>query len=172
MPHSQSPQPAASEAGAPAAIRRRHAARQRCQVCGTSFAAHDVLPGSLVRPNIAALIAQRVPAWDPGGVICHNCLNGFRADYVRAEMERDRGELSDLEEEEVRSLRDGAPLAENLNREFDQSLSLGERIADRVAEFGGSWRFIILFFAMMGVWITVNSVYLLFQPFDPYPFIL
>ena len=58
------------------------------------------------------------------------------------------------------------------NPEFDRSLTLGERVADRVAEFGGSWRFIILFFAVMAVWITVNSIYLLFQPFDPYPFIL
>lgn len=172
MPHSQSPQPAASEAGAPAAIRRRHAARQRCQFCGKSFTAQDVLPGSLVRPNIAALIAQRAPAWDPRGVICHTCLNRFRAEYVRAEMERDRGELSALEEEVMRSVDDGALLAEDLNREFDSSLTLGERIADRVAEFGGSWRFIILFFTMMAVWITLNSIYLLFHPFDPYPFIL
>ncbi len=131
-----------------------------------------MLPGSLVRPNIAALIAQRVPAWDPAGVICHNCLNGFRAEYVRAEMERDRGELSALENEVMHSVQDGALLAENLNREFDQSLSFGERIADRVAEFGGSWRFIILFFSVMAVWITANSIYLLLQPFDPYPFIL
>jgi uncharacterized membrane protein len=172
MRNPQSPQPEPGEAGAPAEIRRRHSARQKCQVCGRNFSAHDVLPGSLVRPNIAALIAQRVPAWDPGGMICRSCLNGFRAEYVRAEMERDRGELSTLENEVMHSVQDGALLAENLNREFDQSLSFGERIADRVAEFGGSWRFIILFFAMMAVWITANSIYLLLQPFDPYPFIL
>jgi uncharacterized membrane protein len=172
MPNPQPPQPASRDAGAPAAIRHRHAARQRCQICGKSFTAHDVLPGSLVRPSIAELIAQRVPAWDPAGVICHICLNRFRAEYIRAEMERDRGELSAVEEEVMRSVGDGALLAENLNREFDSSLTLGERIADRVAEFGGSWRFIILFFAMMAVWVTVNSIYLLFEAFDPYPFIL
>jgi uncharacterized membrane protein len=172
MPNSQIPQSAAGEAGPPEAIRHGHGARQKCQVCGNSFGAHGVLPGSLVRPDIAAVIAQRVPAWDPRGVICHNCLNRFRADYVRAEMERDRGELSALEEEVMHSLGDGAPLAENLNREFDRSLTLGERVADRVAEFGGSWRFIILFFVVIAVWIAANSIYLLLQPFDPYPFIL
>ena len=171
MPNPQSSEPATGEPRPPAAIRRR-TARQKCQICGNSFASHDVLPGSLVRSNIAALIAQRMPAWNPSGVICHDCLNGFRAEYVRAEMERDRGELSGVEEEVMRSLRNGALLTANVNSEFDRSLSLGERIADRVAEFGGSWRFIILFFAMMGVWIIINSLYLLFQPFDPYPFIL
>lgn len=165
-------QPAADGAKPQAAVRRNHAARRKCQVCGRNFSAHDVLPGSLIRPNIAALIAQRAPAWDANGVICHTCLNGFRAEYVRAEMERDRGELSALEEEVMRSIREGALLAENLNPQFDRSLSLGERIADRVAEFGGSWRFIIAFFIVMAVWITANSLYLLFQPFDPYPFIL
>ena len=105
------------EARPPEAIRHGHGARQKCQVCGNSFGAHGVLPGSLVRPDIAAVIAQRVPAWDPGGVICHNCLNRFRGDYVRTEMERDRGELSALEEEVMHSLGDGAPLAENLNRD-------------------------------------------------------
>ncbi len=173
MPNPQSPQPEAGRGRSvggdpPAVVPRGRTARFAAE----AFSAHDVLPGSLVRPNIAALIEQRVPAWDPAGVICRNCLNGFRAEYVRAEMERDRGELSALENEVMHSVQDGALLAENLNREFDQSLSFGERIADRVAEFGGSWRFIILFFAMMAVWITANSIYLLFQPFDPYPFIL
>ena len=172
MPNPQSPQPEPGGAGAPAEIRHRRAARQRCQVCGRSFNAHDVLPGSLVRPNIAALIEQRVPAWDPAGVICHKCLNAFRAEYVRAEMERDRGELSAVEEEVMRSLSDGALVAENLNPQYDRSLTFGERVSDHVAEFGGSWRFIISFFVFMAVWITANSIYLLFNPFDPYPFIL
>jgi len=142
----------------------------RCQVCGAT--GHHMLPASLVRDNIAALIAQRFPAWDPAGFICRDCLNGFRGEYVRAEMEKDRGELSAVEEAVMRSLRDGALIAGNLNRQFDQSLTLGERLADRVAEFGGSWRFIIAFFMVIAVWITANGMFLLFRPFDPYPFIL
>lgn len=154
------------------AARGRRGAAQRCQVCGNTFTGHNLLPASLVRDNIAALIAARLPAWDPAGFICRGCLNGFRTEFVRAEMKKDRGELSALEEEVLRSLHDGAVVADSLNREFDRSLTLGERIADKVAEFGGSWRFIIAFFAMMILWITANSVYLLFQPFDPYPYIL
>jgi uncharacterized membrane protein len=48
----------------------------------------------------------------------------------------------------------------------------GERLADNVASFGGSWKFIIVFGAVLVVWISINSLLLLGKPFDPYPFIL
>jgi uncharacterized membrane protein len=145
---------------------------RRCQVCASSHPTHEVLPGSLVRDRVAELIAARLPAWDPAGYICRACLNQFRAEYVREEMAKDRGALSTLEEEVMASLHDGELVADNLNRQFDSSLTLGERISDRVSEFGGSWRFIISFFAFIIVWMIVNSVVLLARPFDPYPFIL
>lgn len=53
---------------------------------------------------------------------------------------------------------------------FEEQLSLGERLADRVAAFGGSWTFIFLFLAAMGVWMALNTE--TSEPFDPYPFIL
>ncbi|HEV8679240.1 MAG TPA: DUF1003 domain-containing protein [Stellaceae bacterium] len=155
-----------------AAQRRHGAASHRCQVCGNTYSGHNVLPAALVRERIVALITAKLPAWDPAGFICRTCLNRFRTEYVRAEMEEDRGELSAVEEEVMRSLHEGAIVAGNLNRAFDQSLTLGARVADKVAEFGGSWRFIITFFCVMILWIITNSTYLLFQPFDPFPYIL
>jgi uncharacterized membrane protein len=154
------------------AARRHRGVRHRCQVCGNSFDAHRVTPASLVRESIVALITSRVGTWDPAGFVCHSCLNRFRTELVRSEMEKDRGELSALEEEVMRSLHDGALVSDNLNEEFDRSLALGARISDKVAEFGGSWRFIISFFVIMALWIIANSTYLLFHPFDPYPYIL
>ncbi|HEB89293.1 MAG TPA: hypothetical protein ENI85_06955, partial [Deltaproteobacteria bacterium] len=59
--------------------------------------------------------------------------------------EKDLGDLDSLEKEVVESLRGREILAENINEEYDQTLSLGERIADRVAESGGSWAFIFSF---------------------------
>jgi uncharacterized membrane protein len=53
--------------------------------------------------------------------------------------------------------------------ERDEAVTLGERVADRVASFGGSWTFIFLFLATMAAWIGLNESG---QPFDPYPFIL
>jgi uncharacterized membrane protein len=57
--------------------------------------------------------------------------------------------------------------------EEDDNLTFGERLADRVADFGGSWTFILLFAGVLIGWILINTVFLLRQPaFDPYPFIL
>jgi uncharacterized membrane protein len=143
-----------------------------CDVCRGRFAGQQVLPAALVRPNLAELIAARVPGWSEASHICRTCLNSFRIDYARAEMEQDRGALTALEEQVLRSLREGESLSENLNKTFDETRTLGELIADRVAEFGGSWRFIIIFFGTLAVWVTANSLVLLWRPFDPYPYIL
>jgi uncharacterized membrane protein len=145
---------------------------QTCTVCGLSKPASQVLPAAVVRDNIAALIAKRVPAWNPESHICVSCLNRFRTEYVREQMEKESGELSALEEEVVKSIHENEIVADNLNQEFDRNLTVGERIADHVASFGGSWRFIMLFFAVMAVWIVANSIYFLWHPWDPYPFIL
>ncbi|HIG93459.1 MAG TPA: DUF1003 domain-containing protein [Candidatus Nanoarchaeia archaeon] len=56
---------------------------------------------------------------------------------------------------------------------FRLKLSLGQRTADRVSTFTGSWRFIVFFFMFMFLWIAFNSFLLIFEiPIDPFPFIL
>src|SRR4030095_4903670 len=87
-------------------------------------------------------------------------------------LETEKGELSSLEGEVLRSLAEHETLSRNVNVEFERELSLGERIADRVAEFGGSWRFIISFGVVLGCWIIINSIALFRVTFDPYPYLL
>lgn len=60
----------------------------------------------------------------------------------------------------------------NVNVEEEERLTFGERIADRVAAFGGSWTFIIAFSVVLLSWMGVNGYLLAAHPFDPYPFIL
>jgi uncharacterized membrane protein len=60
----------------------------------------------------------------------------------------------------------------NVNEEMEENLTFGQRIADKVAAFGGSWTFIILFGAIMFVWVLLNTTALLRNHFDPYPYIL
>src|SRR5512135_2475453 len=60
--------------------------------------------------------------------------------------------------------------ARNSNKVIDEELTFGQRLADKIASFGGSWPFIIIFLTLLSVWILVNSV--LNKPFDPFPFIL
>lgn len=63
-------------------------------------------------------------------------------------------------------------VSRNANKEEQEMLTFGERIADRVAAFGGSWTFIILCMITIGGWMYVNSRVLLHKAFDPYPYIL
>ena len=147
-------------------------ATQTCAVCGKQKPARQTVPASLVRSGLSDLIAESAPAWGPESFICVSCLNRFRTDYVKREMEKERGELTQLERDVVEAIHDNEIIADNLNQQFDRQLTLGERVADKVAEFGGSWYFIIAFFCVMAVWIVANSVYFLWHAWDPYPFIL
>jgi CRP/FNR family cyclic AMP-dependent transcriptional regulator len=61
--------------------------------------------------------------------------------------------------------------SKNVNEEMDEQLRFGDRLADRMTEFGGSWAFIIVFSLLVVAWIVLNSVQLWFKPFDIYPFI-
>src|SRR5438094_8237754 len=60
----------------------------------------------------------------------------------------------------------------NVNVEEEERLTFGQHVADKVATFGGSWTFIILFGAVLAVWVVVNTFLLIAHPFDPYPYIL
>jgi CRP/FNR family transcriptional regulator, cyclic AMP receptor protein len=64
----------------------------------------------------------------------------------------------------------------NVNTEMEKKLTVGQRIADKVAAFGGSWRFIILYSSILIVWMAANTFFLARYSsgaqFDPYPYIL
>ncbi|MEX0602257.1 MAG: DUF1003 domain-containing protein [Bacteroidota bacterium] len=61
--------------------------------------------------------------------------------------------------------------SKNVNEEIEDTLSFGERLADKIAVFGGSWGFISAFGVFLGLWMVVNTVQLWFEPFDDFPFI-
>ena len=143
-----------------------------CAVCGRPKPRDEVFPEDLVRPAIAEIIRKTHPGWGPGQFVCLDDLNRFRAEYIEDALEEEIGELTTLEEEVVRSLQEQEVLSRNINTQFDRELTFGERIADKVAEFGGSWTFILSFWGVLMVWVAINSHVLLHRPFDPYPFIL
>ena len=143
-----------------------------CGICGKMKLQSETLPGELVRPSVVEAIRKSFPDWAPAGYVCRDDLNRFRTQYIQDVIEADKGELSTLEEQVVKSLKEYELLSSNVNLEFERRLTLGERLADRVASFGGSWRFILIFSFVLASWIAINSAVLIWRPFDPYPFIL
>jgi len=143
-----------------------------CGVCGLAKDTDEVLSGQAVRPAIAALIIKDHPDWTPEKAICRDDLNRYRAQYVQGVLEAEKGDLSVIEAEVIESLREGEVLARNVNMEFEEKRTPGQRLADRLAAFGGSWRFIIIFMSVLFGWIILNSIVLITRRFDPFPFIL
>ena len=143
-----------------------------CSVCGKSFSLRELVPGIGVRDVIANDIAREHPDWSQEKFICRPDLNRYRSKYVHALLESEKGELSSLEQEVLLSLRDHETLAKDVDTEFQGDWTLGERLADRIAAFGGSWIFLSCFAGFLVLWIGVNSFVLYKQPPDPYPYIL
>jgi uncharacterized membrane protein len=143
----------------------------RCQICGENRRNH-LRPAIVVRPPVAELVRNDVPAWSSHGWICADDLARYRYRYVESLLTTEKGELDDLEKEVLRSLSEHDILATNPESEFQAELSLGERLADHIAAFGGSWTFLILFAAVLSSWVLTNSFLLLTRAFDPFPYIL
>jgi uncharacterized membrane protein len=146
--------------------------KPQCQVCHKTFATSAGTLGDLIRPSLLDFIQKKVPAFDPHGFICLNDLGAFRRDYLKEVLQDEIGELTALDQEVIDSLQQHEILSENIGKEFDQDLTFGEHLSDRIASFGGSWTFIMIFGVILFVWIVINTIVLATRAFDPYPFIL
>jgi uncharacterized membrane protein len=142
-----------------------------CQICNEHKKMSDMLSAEIVREPIVEKIKMTHPDWSPKGFICIANLNRYRAEYVKDVIKADKGELSKLEEQVVASMKEQALLSQNINVEYDRQRSFGEIMADKLADFGGSWLFIGIFCGVLIVWLVMNSVALIMKPFDPYPYI-
>lgn len=142
-----------------------------CQICKEQKKVSEVLSAEIVREPIVEKIMATHPDWSSQGFICIADLNSYRAEYVKDVIKADKGELSVLEEQVIKSLREQELLSQNINVEYDRQRSFGEIMADRLAGFGGSWLFIGIFGAILLIWVVMNSVVMLMKPFDPYPYI-
>ncbi|MEJ2105294.1 MAG: DUF1003 domain-containing protein, partial [Ignavibacteriaceae bacterium] len=143
-----------------------------CQICGRDQTKTEILSASIIRPAISEIIKNSYPNWDENGFVCRDDLRKFRNDYLFKIMEDEKGELTSLEKDVIEKLTDYETISTNIDKEFETQLTFGERLSDKLADFGGSWRFIIIFASILLIWIGINSYVLLSRPFDPYPYIL
>jgi uncharacterized membrane protein len=143
-----------------------------CQVCKKPKSPNRGMIVELIRPSLLEFIKKKLPDLDNRAFICFEDLGEFRKNYVKEVLEDEIGELSALDKEVVESLEQHEILSSDIEKQFEKKLTFGERLSDRIAEFGGSWKFIILFVAVLVGWIVLNAIFLFNRGFDPYPFIL
>lgn len=122
--------------------------------------------------NIRTLVESENPGIKPEDTISVEKVIHYRKKYLTLLIEQERGEIDNLEKKVIDVISNNEILSENIEPEIDQQLSIGQKMADRIAEFGGSWTFIISFFLFIVIWISTNVFILSKSSFDPYPFIL
>ncbi len=147
-------------------------AAEPCIICNRKLGHAKMRPWVSVRPGVSELISLDHPDWGAGKYICRDDLSVYRGAYVERLLERERGELGDLDRQVIESLQTGQILSQNMIDGDAVRGTFGERAADRVASFGGSWTFILIFTGILTIWMTINAVWFTTRPFDPYPFIL
>jgi len=143
-----------------------------CLVCKKNDLSKKLIPMGTVRKVITEEIAKDFPAWSVQDYICQADLTKYRMQYVQSILTSEEGEVSNLEYEVIHSMQQHDLISKNVENKLDQRWSFGERLADKIATFGGSWAFLMCFGAFLVLWILVNTVAMVNRPADPYPFIL
>ena len=92
---------------------------------------------------------------------------------LTAKFRQTCAESGENEQRVIERLAQRLHISRNVTREYEDTLTLGQRLADRIAEFGGSWTFILLFLFLLLLWIALNTIVLagFSKSFDPYPYI-
>ncbi len=146
--------------------------KNSCQICKNPTSKEELFPIELIDRQLIVFIRKKYPGCDLKGFICKSDLSAIRLQYLEEVLKKDKGELSSIEKKLIKNLKEQETVTENINIEFDEQLSLGQRLSDKIASFGGSWKFISIFMGFIFIWIIINSISLLSKNFDPYPFIL
>ena len=141
-------------------------------ITGAPLKKKDAVHVDDLRPTLADYIRQKHPELRSDDYINRKMLDEYRGQYVSELLNNERGELSSLEDEVVESLKTHDTLAENIEEDYEDHRSIGDRMADAVAVFGGSWTFIISFCLFLAVWMGLNLIMGEKRAFDSYPFIL
>lgn len=147
-------------------------AKATCSVCGTAVDTRHLVNPQKLEDGIVTLIQKEHPTWDAKRGVCAKCREQYRAQkflgYLEAEYER----ISERERSLVSKIAHRGRISKAVLEEYEEKKAFGDRVADRVAQFGGSWKFLGLFALALFGWMFLNSYLLIKRPFDPYPFIL
>jgi uncharacterized membrane protein len=117
-------------------------------------------------------IIKEHPDFNENSLLSTEELNHYRNLYIQNILAKELGTLTDLEKQVVATMQNNQLITDKLNVSKKEKLTPGQKLADRVANFGGSWKFILIFCSFLICWMIVNVIVLSTKAFDPYPFIL
>lgn len=142
-------------------------------ICNYKIKENDnYVKGNLIRDSIFKLIKKDNPDFTKNCYITKDEVSRYRNIQLKKLIKREKGNFNELDKEVIDAISHRDVISDNIEDDLNKDLSYGQKIADRVAEFGGSWTFIVSFAIFLFLWIAVNVWILTRRPFDPYPFIL
>jgi uncharacterized membrane protein len=136
------------------------------------FPISEKISARTIRPSILDLIQKEHPQFNRDKYLSVSELNIYRSEYMTHLLNNQVSNLTDLEKTVLGSFTQNTTLTDKVAIEDKTAMTYGQRIADKVASFGGSWTFIISFGLFLLIWISLNVFWLANKAFDPYPFIL
>jgi uncharacterized membrane protein len=143
------------------------------KISGVPFRKSEGILGALIRPSIFQLIVADHPEFTEEDYITFSELAIYREKYIADFLQKEIGELSLLEQKVVNTLMDNSTISDKIEDSTrNETITFGQKLADKVASFGGSWTFIVSFGIFITIWILLNILILQSNNFDPYPFIL
>jgi uncharacterized membrane protein len=145
---------------------------KRSHISNTEIQKGEEIKGQDIREGIFNLIKSDYPDFDKNHFISDDELNQYRRLYLTSLITQEKGELAAIDKDVMNAIKNNSILSENIQEEIEAELTFGQRLADKVAAFGGSWTFIITFFSFILIWMISNIWFLATKPFDPFPFIL
>lgn len=146
--------------------------KETCAVTGKQLSRGEMVHASTLRKNLVEFIQKDVPAFNEQSWLSRESMHVYRKKYLENIIDNEMGELTKVEKQVVEAIENQELIADSLVEQDEDSSTYGQRLADKVATFGGSWTFIITFSVILISWIIINSVLLLNKGFDPYPYIL
>ena len=162
-------------AGAPTAeaVRKPPSKRIASAISGKRYRKRDLVRLDTLRPTLAEFIRRDFPDLPPNAMVSLRELARYRMRYTEDLLKQEHGEFSELDRQVAESIARQDTIAENTEEEFAEHRTFGDRLADTIAKFGGSWSFLISFGAFLAVWMLINvTLGTEGRAFDQYPFIL
>jgi uncharacterized membrane protein len=150
----------------------RHPRKPVCAITGKEMPKRKLIVIASLRPSLVDRIREDYPELTDDSFISIGEVERYRTLYVEEMLRLERGELTEIDRQVAESMADHETVVENIEDEFEDSRTLGERLSDNLATFGGSWRFLIAFALFMLIWMGINLWLGEAQAFDTYPFIL
>ena len=143
----------------------------RSDLSGKEFPENEKISAKNIRQSLLHFINKTHPNFSKNCFLSIEEMNDYREKYISEFLNKKLGNLTEVEKQVIQSVSKNTMISTEVE-EDEQEITFGQKLADKVAEFGGSWGFIIFFMTFLVAWILLNVFWLSNHGFDPYPFIL